>query len=217
MKAKIIVLEGLDGCGKKTQSELLYRALEERGFSSHMLSFPNYDSYSSEPVKQLLSGKVKADPYQASSIYAMDRYITLREGDFLKKFDVVVMDRYTTSNMLYQTAMAPSEEDAKKVLRWIEDLEYGIMSIPKPDLTFFLSLPAEKSIELLRRRNQERGETVKGDIYEKEEILRKVSKGSKILIKECGWKEISCLDRSNEILPVKEIHEKILDLTLKVL
>ena len=79
MKGKLIVIEGTDGSGKETQSNLLYQYLSDRGIPCRIVHFPNYNSPSSSLVKMYLAGEfgTEADsvsPYIASIFYAGDRY-----------------------------------------------------------------------------------------------------------------------------------------------
>ena len=78
MAGKIIVIEGLDGSGKATQTDLLYKKLLSEGKNVKKLTFPCYDSDSSALVKMYLSGELGDDPnlvnpYTASAFYAVDR------------------------------------------------------------------------------------------------------------------------------------------------
>lgn len=72
-----IVIEGNDGSGKATQSQLLLETMLEKGIDARKLSFPNYQSDSSALVKGYLAGRYgKRDdisPYAAASFYAADR------------------------------------------------------------------------------------------------------------------------------------------------
>ena len=75
---KIIVIEGLDGSGKATQTKLLFEKLQSRGANVRRLEFPNYDSPSSALVKMYLGGEFGSKPedvnaYAASAFYAVDR------------------------------------------------------------------------------------------------------------------------------------------------
>ena len=85
----IIVIEGTDGSGKRTQTTRLYERLLSEGYNVRMQSFPNYDSMSSGGVKMYLNGDfgdtdMSLDAYQASSLYAVDRLCTYNKD--LKAF-----------------------------------------------------------------------------------------------------------------------------------
>ena len=78
-QGKIIVLDGLDGCGKSTQFEALGKLLTEQGKTVKSISFPMYDKPSAALVKMYLHGDFSDTPggvnaYAASSFYAVDRY-----------------------------------------------------------------------------------------------------------------------------------------------
>ncbi len=84
MKGKLIVIEGLDGSGKATQAKRLAAALQQLGKQIRKISFPNYDSDSSAPVRMYLSGAFGTEPgdvnpYAASSFYAVDPYAGMKQ------------------------------------------------------------------------------------------------------------------------------------------
>lgn len=84
MKGKLIVIEGTDGSGKATQTELIADALRLAGLTVNRLSFPDYDSDSSALIKMYLRGEFGTRPddvnaYAASSFYAVDRYASFRK------------------------------------------------------------------------------------------------------------------------------------------
>jgi 1-deoxy-D-xylulose-5-phosphate reductoisomerase len=79
--SKLIVLEGLDGSGKGTQTELLQAHLKQAGYRTHVIDFPNYRSEGSALVKLYLNGGLGKDPddtnaYAASMFFAADRYVS---------------------------------------------------------------------------------------------------------------------------------------------
>ena len=82
--SKLIAVEGLDGSGKGTQSELLYKKLAERCESVKLLSFPDYDNPSSTLVKMYLDGEFGKKPsdvnaYAATMFFAADRYASYKK------------------------------------------------------------------------------------------------------------------------------------------
>ena len=80
MEGTMLVLDGLDGCGKTTQSQRLAQRLEEKFPGRvHLISYPDYESPSSALVRMYLNGDFSAHPdgvnaYAASTFYAVDRY-----------------------------------------------------------------------------------------------------------------------------------------------
>ena len=148
MKGKLIVLEGIDGSGKETQSNLLEKKLKEKGREVMHISFPDYESPSSALVKMYLKGDFgknpeDVNPYAASLFYAVDRFASYRMKwkYFYEKGGIVIADRYTTSNMVHQMTKYEDEVKRKDFLSWLEKTEYGELELPRPDLVILLDIP----------------------------------------------------------------------------
>ncbi|CCX37596.1 thymidylate kinase [Clostridium sp. CAG:1013] len=210
----LIVLEGLDGSGKGTQTALLAQALVKRGYPLRQVTFPDYDSPSSALVRMYLDGEFGSDPgdvnaYAASAFYAVDRFASFRR-DWKTDYDrgsVILCDRYVTSNMVYQMGKAPREE-WDQYLAWTEDFEYGKLGLPKPDLVLFLDMPVEVSQKLLLQRYH--GDSGKKDIHESHlEFLRSCGECARYAGERLHWKVIPCA-KEGEPLPVEEIHQTVL-------
>ena len=130
-EGKLIVIEGLDGSGKATQTGLLCNRLgEEWGKSFHRVSFPDYNDPSSALVKLYLAGELgglsEVNAYGASLFYTVDRYASfLRHwGEDYRKGTLIVADRYATSNVAHQMSKLPREE-WDGYLAWLEETEIG--------------------------------------------------------------------------------------------
>lgn len=114
---RLLVLEGLDGSGKSTQTERLREALRSAGETVRQIKLPDYDAPSSTLVRQYLAGDFGKDPnavnaYATSSFYAVDRVASFLL-DWKKDYDagsLILADRYTTSNPIYQMTKLPKEE-----------------------------------------------------------------------------------------------------------
>ena len=109
MRGKLIIIEGGDGSGKATQTAMLVERLAAEGRPVRSVSFPDYDSDSSALVKMYLRGDFGGDadgstPLRGVGLYAVDRFASYQTQwkSFLQDGGIVVADRYTTSNMLYQ-------------------------------------------------------------------------------------------------------------------
>ena len=134
---KIIVIEGLDGSGKATQTKLLFEKLQSRGANVRRLEFPNYDSPSSALVKMYLGGEFGSKPedvnaYAASAFYAVDRvasFLKFWKKDYATD-TVFLCDRYATSNLIYQMSKLP-ESERGEYIRWQEDFEYDKLGLPR--------------------------------------------------------------------------------------
>ena len=147
---KKIVFEGLDGCGKKTQYELLRSRLIREGYDvADAISFPQYDNESSYFVREYLDGYYGKDPNSvppviASMFYALDRYDfyhNVRNKSIIEHLNapntIAVFNRDVTSNLLFQTAKAESKDEMNRIIDFICDLEYGKFEIARPDMFEF--------------------------------------------------------------------------------
>ncbi len=198
--AKLIVIEGLDASGKETQTELLCRSLRETGKEVERLSFPDYDSPSSTLVKMYLGGQLGTDPdsvspYAAALFYAADRYISFKtKWEKLMNEDVyIVADRYVSSNIIYQSAKFADENERKKFISWLTDLEYVRLGLPKPDAVLFLNMEPAAARKLMEgRRNKITGKDDK-DIHERDsDFLSRVYDSALSAASVLGWIEIKC-------------------------
>ena len=141
----IVNIEGTDGCGKKTQTDLLFNYLKEKGYKVKKISFPNYDSESSSLVKMYLRGDFgennNLNGYQASMFYAVDRLATMININ-VEDYDFVLFDRYVPSNMIHQSTRIKDQDELDRFLDWVVDLEFEKLNLPKPDKTLFLDVPS---------------------------------------------------------------------------
>ena len=151
---KLIIVEGTDGSGKQTQTELLCKKLKEIKGEGKVkkISFPNYESKASEPVKMYLAGEFgetveSVNAYAASVLYSVDRFASFKTEweKFYEDGGIVISDRYTISNMIHQVPKIQDKAEREKYLDWLSDLEWGKIGIPKPDVVFFLDIPFEIS------------------------------------------------------------------------
>lgn len=210
---KIIVIEGVDGSGKETQSKMLTDRLLENGYKVKMQSFPNYNSPSSEPVKMYLGGQFggadSMDAYQSSVLFSVDRLCTMMQyKNYLASGGNMVLDRYTPSNIIHQcTKIAEGEWD--EFTCWLEELEYGKMKLPRPDIVVYLSMPVSTSISLMQARADHKT-NLKKDVHEEDNNhLYKAHRVGEAMCDKLNWIKIDCVDENNEILSRAEIHEKI--------
>jgi len=218
MRGKLIVIEGLDGSGKATQTELAFKYINEKNKNSRRLSFPNYDSPSSALVKMYLGGEFSVSPdgvnaYAASSFYAVDRcsgFLKEWKNDY-KNGSIFIADRYTTSNAIYQMGKLP-ECEWDMFLEWIEDFEYKKLGIPNPDRVIYLDMSIDISQKLMTQRYN--GNENKKDIHESNTaFLKECRKSAVYASKKCGWDIISC-DDGEKPRPINDIFcdiKKIID------
>ncbi len=210
---KLIVFEGTDGSGKSTQFELLAKRLEAEQIGFQRLRFPQYEEPSSALIRMYLGGAFGDDPeavnaYAASTFYAVDRYASYQcvWKDYYQGGGLVVSDRYTTSNAVHQGSKVPEGERAE-FFRWLYDLEYDRMGLPRPDLVVLLDMPVELSEQLMRKREQSTG--THADIHERDEdYLKKCRDVALHAAKYYGWRTVSCA-KDGAIRSVEDIHEEV--------
>ena len=219
MSGKLIVLEGLDGSGKATQTALLCKGLEQRGLPLKHISFPDYGQPSSALVKMYLAGEFGKSPddvnaYAASSFYAVDRfasYATFWKTDY-QEGKIIVADRYVTSNLVFQMAKAP-REDWDTYMGWVDDFEYGKLGLPRPDVTLYLDMPPQISQKLLTGRYH--GDEQKKDIHESNRVyLEHCRESASYAAKKLGWRVINCA-RGDNARSIEEIHEEIMRIIME--
>ena len=213
MKSKIIVIEGLDGSGKATQTALLAQKLSDRGVKVRRLEYPDYDSPSSSLVKMYLSGEFGSKPedvnaYAASAFYAVDRAAGFL-GDWKNDYQsgtLFLCDRYCTSNIIYQMAkVSDSERDA--FIEWQADFEYDKLGLPRPDAVIYLDVSPDVSQKLMEKRYG--GDQSKKDLHESNlSFLLSCRKSALYAAEKCGWRIIDCCE-NGDIKPIDKISEEI--------
>lgn len=209
----LIVIEGLDGSGKGTQSRLLAEYLERNSIENIKISFPNYDSDSSALVKMYLAGDFGTDAnavnaYAASSFYAVDRFASYNMK-WKKPYEngtLILADRYTTSNITYQLSkLEHSQWDAFS--QWLYDFEFNKLGLPVPDAVIYLDMDPRVSQKLLTSRYS--GDDSKKDIHEKNlEYLTNCRKAAVYAQEKFGWHKIVCNNDNLEPRTIEEIHSE---------
>lgn len=221
---KLFVIDGTDGSGKQTQFEKLQQALKKDGIDFKIVSFPNYDSPSSSLVKMYLSGEFgenakEVSPYIASTFYAADRYATFKKE--LEKYynsgGIILADRYTTANMVHQAGKISGETEREKFINWLFDLEFNIYGLPKPSRVFFLNMPTEKAIELMKNRDNKFSHTSEKDIHERDKNHLLDSYNAACWVaKKYDWYEVNCI-KEGKLRTIDDIHLEIYNEVKKVL
>nr|AIA13126.1 Thymidylate kinase [uncultured bacterium] len=166
----LFVIEGSDGTGKHTQFTLLTERLRTAGYDVVSFDFPRYEQPSSHYIRNYLAGEYgdakTVGPYAASLFYALDRYEAgpaIRAA--LEAGKVVLIDRYTGSNLAHQGRKFDRAEDRKGFYLWLDSLEHQILNIPRPNRSFVLYAPPEITTKLITDR-QGTKPGVKDDIHE---------------------------------------------------
>jgi len=211
---KLIVIEGTDCSGKETQTKRLVDRLKKENKKVIRFSFPNYDSPTGKIIGGPYLGKpsicntwfdnpIALDPKIASLYYAADRKYNLEIiNQYLNDDYIVILDRYTQSNMAHQGCKLELKEDRLKLYKWIEELEYNLLELPRPDIILFLHMPVN-FIEQLRKNRDEL------DVHElNRQYLEKAEQTYLELVDLYQYKKISCINDTN-IKTIDEIHEEV--------
>ena len=217
MSGKLIVFEGTDGSGKSTQFQLACEALRNTGEDFRTCRYPQYQEESSAPVRMYLRGEFGSKPsdvnaYAASSFYAVDRYAGYKKhwGEFYENGGLMLLDRYTTSNAVHQSAkMRPEDRDS--FFRWLAEFEYGQIGLPTPDLVIWLDMPIDLAVANLRRRESDTATTA--DIHEVDTAyLNACHDAAAQAAAFYGWHRIACTDDSGSLRTIEDIHQEIMAL-----
>lgn len=215
MAGKLIVIEGLDGSGKATQTKKLNDYLAENNKPVLQVTFPDYESPGSSLVKMYLNGELGDNPndvnaYAASSFYAVDRVASYLQN-WKKDYDngtTILCDRYATSNIIYQMAKFPKEK-WDSFIDWQYDFEYNKLGLPAPNKVIYLDVEPEVSQKLMLKRYK--GDESKKDIHEKNlDFLLTCRKSALYAAEKLDWKVISCT-KSGEMRTIEEIFTEILN------
>ncbi len=216
MPGKFIVIEGTDGSGKATQTELLVRRLKDHSHNVSEISFPRYGERSAAMVEDYLNGLFgsaeEVGPHRGSIFFAADRYAaspTIRA--WLDAGNIVIANRYVGSNMGHQGGKMQSPEERQKFFEWNYELEFNIFGIPKPDLNILLHVPADIAQQLVdKKAAREYLHGKKRDIHEDSINHLRAAESAYLHIAATfpDFRLISCVE-NNELLPIETIHEKI--------
>lgn len=220
---KFIVLDGTDGSGKATQIGLLTERLKLKGFRPQVLDFPRYGMKSAYQVEQYLNGVYGSaknlGPYIPSIFYATDRFAASFEArELLEKGATLISNRYVTASMGHQGGKITSHKERFKFYKWLNNLEYGIFQLPKPDLTLILHVPAglaQKLVDKKAARKYIHGK--KRDLHEKDLGHLKAAERTFLEIsRKFGYPIIECCDK-NKILSPEIIADLIWKKVSKIL
>jgi dTMP kinase len=164
-KGKLIVIEGTDCSGKQTQTELLVENLKEMGYKAIHFSFPNYASPTGKIIGSSYLGKggsslftegiENVDPKISSLYYAADRVYNIDIiKNYLENDYIVVLNRYVESNMAFQGGKIKDIKMRNMMYEWLDNLEFVLLDLPRPDYVLFLYLPYEYVCKLKEKKGE---------------------------------------------------------------
>lgn len=168
-RAKIIAFEGIDGSGKGVQFNSLFHILTAKGARVGQMDFPAYEEFFGREIGRMLSGDgaVTAGTVDVKSMslwYAMDRHMAFAKMD-LSAYDYLLLNRSTLSNAVYQSARC-AEKDRAALMKWIEELEFEHLGIPRPDLYVIFDVPPRQSEMNVAKKGHRDYVGEKADVYE---------------------------------------------------
>ncbi len=211
-----IVLEGTDGSGKGTQTELLVNRLKQDGREVEVISFPRYGQPSCALVEYYLNGKLGSlqdiSPYRGSIFYAIDRYVaSFKIRSWILENKIVICNRYVGSNMGHQGGKMKNPDERQKYFDWNYDLEYNIFGIPKPDINIVLHVTPEISQTLVdKKTSREYLNGKKRDIHEDDlDHLRSAENAYLQMVERFSeFRLVECVE-NNQLLSVEAVHAKV--------
>ena len=203
MKGKLIVIEGTNSSGKQTQASLLVDRLNKNGIISEKKSFPDYSSPTGKIIGDCILGKNgnsffkeginEIPPKVAALYYAADRAYNIDKINHLLNLGVnVILDRYVESNMAYQAAKFENVADKINTLLWMEQLEFNLLDLPRPDKVIFLYLPYE----------------YREDKHESNIHLKDTEMVYSLMAERYNFEIINCISK-DKIRSIEDIHEEI--------
>lgn len=205
-RGKLIVLDGTDGAGKTTQTKLLVETLKEQGYEVEVADFPKYGSKSAGPLEEYLSGKYgQLNPSASSIFYAVDRLDASQQlHDWLDEGKIVVSNRYVTANAGHQGGKIADRAERLKFFKWLNNLEYNIFGIPKPDLNLILHVPAKVGQARTLKQNK------KKDLHDTD--IKHLRNAEKVYLEIASLfpntRLVECAD-NGEMLTPTEVHNQI--------
>jgi dTMP kinase len=222
---KLFVIEGVDGAGKSTQIRLLQEFFTRIGYRNEYLHFPRTDApWFGELIARFLRGEFgtlnDVDPYLVAMLYAGDRKDASGViSRWLSEGKIVLLDRYTYSNIAYQCAKLPEIKEQEQLKDWILELEFSHFGIPRPDLNIFLDVPFSFTEQkLTSARSGSDRNYLKGikDIHEESLAFQKRVRNIYLNVSKSDGNLalIDCSNRHGEMLAPEEIFDSIID-TLK--
>ncbi len=218
-KGKLIVIDGTDGSGKSTQIELLATRLKKEGYKIKVVDFPEYyNNFFGKFIGHCLSEQyynfLKVHPKIASVLYAADRFES--SGDIRKHLEsgyIVLANRYVSANQIHQGGKISNAKKREDYLEWLDEMEYKVFKIPRPDIVLYLSLPIKNILELIDERNRKTKRSYlknKKDVHEsdKDFLINSRKSAMWLATKLKNFIKIDCAVK-NTIRTREDIHEEV--------
>lgn len=207
----LLAIEGIDGAGKGTQAARLAATAGEHGHRVASFSFPLYDE---NPFSRAVAGYLNGEfggadevhPELAALLYAGDRFHARPQlVQALADHDLVVCDRYVGSNMAHQGGKLAGDA-RRRLLDWLEEVEYGEFALPRPELVVLLDAPVALARELVGRKGARGYTTLEADIHEADRLHTDATREVYLeLAERHGWRVVSTAGEDGAMRDVSDI------------
>lgn len=218
-RGMLVAVEGIDGAGKKTQSDALVARATAEGLKTELFNFPRYDSsFFARSISEYLNGRfggLRATPSEfAALLFAGDR---LEGRDTLlaamKENDLVVSDRYVMSNLAHQSARLDDRSQWDAFQNWIGTIEYEIYKVPRPDLTVYLDVPVTVARDSITERSHRTFTEQTRDLHEEDLNYLAACREAYMSLSESKWSDawvtVHCLDADGKRRPIDSISRDV--------
>ena len=225
---KLIVIDGTDGSGKSTQIDLLITHLKRDGHKVMTIHFPDYNNFIGGFIGHCLTEQyynfINVHPKIVSTLYAADRWESSAQiKKWLEDGFVVVLDRYVSANQIHQGGKIANAKKRADFIKWLDELEYKVFKIPRPDITLYLSLPVVLIEKLIKERNENKKAVRtyagnKKDVHEVDLDFQKNSRTSAMWLSKVlpNFIKVDCAPRG-KLLSRETIHDEVYKNVKKVL
>jgi dTMP kinase len=218
-KGMFVVIDGNDGSGKATQASMLFERLKRDTVSAEKIDFPQYDTnFFGRLVGECLAGVhgdfARLDPKLASLPYALDRFeASPRIRAWLSEGKVVIADRFTSANQIHQAGKVSDAGERADFLSWLDDMEHGVLGVPRPDAVIYLRVPVELSLALLGKKRAAKNSALGSetqDVVEKDRqyLTQSVESAQSLAAAGGAWHQIDCAPEGSMRSP-EDIHEEV--------
>ena len=219
---KLIAIEWIDGSGKWTQVRLLVQNLRNRLMKAvQIIDFPQYGQDSAALLEAYLNWKFWKDPNALwakvpSAMFALDRAIAAPKiREWIQEWNIVIANRYTTSNMWHQACKIQDLEERDRFLDWLVNLEYNDFNIPRPDAVVYIDMPPDIAQQNVDKKSAEERKYAwwqKRDIHEADlNHLKNAAEAYRYVADKYGWLKLDPMSNWS-LKSIEENQEALIDL-----
>lgn len=212
-----IVIDWIDWSGKGTQVARVKQELENMGKKVKLLDYPRYGEKSAFAVEKYLNWDYGKQVWaKASSIfYAIDRFdssFDIRKD--MSEYDYIISNRYVSASMIHQAWKIQDSKARDEFINWLDDLEYNIFGIPRPDKVIFLNVSPEMSqkLVLMKEEREYLKWGKKMDLHEedKDHLKNAHASAMDVVSRFDNWVKIDC-EKDLEMRDMEDITKDILN------